>query len=187
MVNDCDARASLPHDVAPGGSVEVYLRLTVPSEPDDYTLELDLVQEGVAWFRQQGRPALALPFLAEGERVPRRVRVPGRERPAPAGLKERHPRIHRLLQASGLLALRSALAPAWWRARQAVRWHLNARVQYLAEWLRQAADPPMDMQGIPRLEVLDLIALAGARPLDVENAELAHAGWQAYRYWVTRD
>ena len=54
VVHD-DARAPLPRDVAPGGEVEIELRVTAPGEPGDYVLELDLVQEGVAWFAQRRR------------------------------------------------------------------------------------------------------------------------------------
>ena len=50
-----DGRAPLPHDVAPGEVVELELAVTAPVEPGDYLLELDLVQEGVAWFSQRRR------------------------------------------------------------------------------------------------------------------------------------
>jgi SAM-dependent methyltransferase len=50
-----DGRAPLPHDVQPGEEVEIELTVTTPIEPGEYLLELDLVQEGVAWFSQRRR------------------------------------------------------------------------------------------------------------------------------------
>lgn len=54
-VND-DGRAALPSDVAPGESAELELTVTAPATPGPYLLEVDLVQEGVAWFATHGSP-----------------------------------------------------------------------------------------------------------------------------------
>jgi hypothetical protein len=58
VVNDLDSRAVLPHDVKPGEEVELTLTVTPPAVPGVYTLELDMVQEGVTWFYDQGSPTL---------------------------------------------------------------------------------------------------------------------------------
>ena len=49
-------RSGLPHDVASGEEVEVSLAITAPSTPGQYTVQLDLVQEMVAWFSEKGSP-----------------------------------------------------------------------------------------------------------------------------------
>ena len=49
-----DGRALLPRDLAPGETVTVELEATAPSEPGTYCLEVDVVQEGVAWFADRG-------------------------------------------------------------------------------------------------------------------------------------
>jgi hypothetical protein len=54
VVNDLDGGASLPHDVAPGGEVDMQLRVTAPKEKGDYVLEFDMVQEQVSFFREKG-------------------------------------------------------------------------------------------------------------------------------------
>jgi hypothetical protein len=54
VVNDLDGGASLPHDVAPGGEVDMPLRITAPKEKGDYVLEFDMVQEQVNFFRDKG-------------------------------------------------------------------------------------------------------------------------------------
>ncbi|MCC6861887.1 MAG: methyltransferase domain-containing protein [Bryobacterales bacterium] len=49
-----DARACLPHDVGPGDTARVTIELSAPNRPGTYVLELDMVQEGVAWFKDKG-------------------------------------------------------------------------------------------------------------------------------------
>jgi hypothetical protein len=49
VVND-DARAALPFDLAPGAEVETTLNVKAPRAAGEYFLEVDLVQESVAWF-----------------------------------------------------------------------------------------------------------------------------------------
>jgi SAM-dependent methyltransferase len=49
-----DGRATLPRDVGPGQRVTVPLTVHTPSRPGTYTLEIDLVQEEVAWFEDKG-------------------------------------------------------------------------------------------------------------------------------------
>jgi hypothetical protein len=50
----------MPNDVAPGAEVERALVVKAPDKEGDYVLELDMVQEGVAWFAQKGSEALKL-------------------------------------------------------------------------------------------------------------------------------
>jgi 2-polyprenyl-3-methyl-5-hydroxy-6-metoxy-1,4-benzoquinol methylase len=45
-----DGRAALPHDMHPGDETSVVLPVTTPGTPGQYVLEVDLVEEGVAWF-----------------------------------------------------------------------------------------------------------------------------------------
>ncbi len=52
-----DGRASLGHDVEARGSTEITLNVTAPATPGTYVLELDMVQELVAWFGDRGSPA----------------------------------------------------------------------------------------------------------------------------------
>lgn len=50
-------RSGLPSNVRPGEEVEVPLTITAPTTPGDYTLQIDLVQEMVAWFAEKGSVA----------------------------------------------------------------------------------------------------------------------------------
>ncbi len=56
-------RASLAADVAPGGFAMMALPLPVPASLGSYTLELDLVQDGLTWFSSQGVATRALPLV----------------------------------------------------------------------------------------------------------------------------
>ncbi|HJP75566.1 MAG TPA: class I SAM-dependent methyltransferase [Pseudonocardiaceae bacterium] len=49
-----DARADLPHDVAPGETVELKLTVNAPSAAGEYRLELDMVQDFVGWWVDSG-------------------------------------------------------------------------------------------------------------------------------------
>lgn len=49
-----DGRSTLPRDLASGDVADLSLQITAPSQPGQYTLELDMVQEGVAWFAHRG-------------------------------------------------------------------------------------------------------------------------------------
>jgi SAM-dependent methyltransferase len=49
-----DGRTDLQHDLAPGESVELELAVNAPSAAGEYRLELDMVQEFVAWWSESG-------------------------------------------------------------------------------------------------------------------------------------
>jgi SAM-dependent methyltransferase len=56
-----DGRAMFPSDLGPGEGVELELTVTAPARAGDYYLELDVVEEGLAWFGERGSPTLRLP------------------------------------------------------------------------------------------------------------------------------
>jgi hypothetical protein len=54
LVDNTDGRANIPRDLWPGEEATVPLQITAPSEPGEYVLELDVVQEQVAFFKDAG-------------------------------------------------------------------------------------------------------------------------------------
>lgn len=58
VVNDLDGRRALESDLAPGASVSLQLDVTAPREPGEYTLEVDMIHEGVTFFREKGSTPL---------------------------------------------------------------------------------------------------------------------------------
>lgn len=49
-----DGRSALPYDLQPGGEAEFLITIRAPATPGEYILELDMVQEQVAWFVHKG-------------------------------------------------------------------------------------------------------------------------------------
>lgn len=60
-----DLRTDLPEDVPPGESVSLTARIALPTEPGNYTIELDLIHEGVDWFKAKNSPVLTRWLTAE--------------------------------------------------------------------------------------------------------------------------
>jgi SAM-dependent methyltransferase len=56
-----DGRTPLPLRLDPNDSVDLNLEITAPPRSGGYLLELDVVQEGVAWFADNGSRTLRLP------------------------------------------------------------------------------------------------------------------------------
>jgi hypothetical protein len=56
LLTNMDGRYGISKDLKPGEEGEVPLKITAPKNPGEYILEVDLVQEGVAWFSDKGSP-----------------------------------------------------------------------------------------------------------------------------------
>jgi hypothetical protein len=56
--DDEDEAARIPYDMEPGDTAGLTWKLTAPAAPGDYVLEIDMVQEGVAWFGASGSKTL---------------------------------------------------------------------------------------------------------------------------------
>jgi hypothetical protein len=65
LVNNMDGRSNLPYDMWPGETVEIPLTTTTPASPGEYILEIDMVQEGVTFFKAKGSPVLRFKILVE--------------------------------------------------------------------------------------------------------------------------
>jgi len=61
-----DIRMPLPKDLAPGEEAEVLFSVRVPGQDGDYLLELDLVQEQVAWFAAKGSKTVRIAIRVQG-------------------------------------------------------------------------------------------------------------------------
>ncbi len=55
-----DTRAAMKADLPPGGETEMTLTVTAPRALGEYTLQIDLVHEGVTWFSERGAQPLRL-------------------------------------------------------------------------------------------------------------------------------
>src|SRR5919199_448723 len=65
LVSD-DGREPLPKTLEPMEEVEASLTVTVPDHSSTYILELDMVHEQIAWFKDKGSSTLRIPVKVEG-------------------------------------------------------------------------------------------------------------------------
>ncbi len=56
------ARARLLKDVSPNHACEIELHITLPSDPGNYFLDIDMVLEGIVWFANTGNQTLKIPM-----------------------------------------------------------------------------------------------------------------------------
>lgn len=117
-----DARRPLQFDMDPQAEVQLILTVHAPAAPGKYLLELDMVQEGVSWFKQKSGTSAAIPVEVD---------------PAP---------------------LAAAVGEA----------------------------PRMDLYGVSRDAVIDVLYSSGARLLDSIPDSSAEAKWIAFRYFATK-
>ena len=57
--------ALLPGDLKPGEAVELGFEIKTPEKAGEYTLNITMVQEAVAWFSAKGADALKIPVMIE--------------------------------------------------------------------------------------------------------------------------
>ncbi len=152
LVRD-DGRADLPHDIPPGGRAELELSVTAPGIPGEYVLELDLVQEGIAWFAERGsQPGCVSASVGDIGDSPAVTAPPWRRAPL-SGL------------AGNLLVVRGRVARG----------------------LERRLATPVEMNAIPRGEVLTVLGEARAQVLEIVENDAAGSGWVSLRYTATKD
>jgi len=61
-----DGRTPIPRTLHPGEVIELSIKVKAPEFGGDYRLELDMVQEGVAWFKKRGNEAALIPVEVTG-------------------------------------------------------------------------------------------------------------------------
>lgn len=66
MLAFTDGRTELPHRLAPGEAVDLDLAVKAPSTAGACTLEVDLVHELIAWFKDRGSATATVPITVEG-------------------------------------------------------------------------------------------------------------------------
>src|SRR5947209_5911761 len=62
LVSEFHGEPLLPRAVAPGETVKLKIEYTAPRRPGAYTLKIDLVDQHVCWFEQQGSEPLLISF-----------------------------------------------------------------------------------------------------------------------------
>lgn len=75
-----DLRTEVPQTVGAGETVTINVRVALPDQPGNYTLEMDVVHEGVTWLKEQGSPVLTRWLTVEAPR--REVKLDGSDQSA---------------------------------------------------------------------------------------------------------
>jgi SAM-dependent methyltransferase len=159
LVQD-DGRADLPAVVKAGEECLVFLAVTTPPEQGDYRLEVDLVHEMVAWFKERGSPT------AQSE-----VRV-------------------RTGAAADVLSPKAGatdfLSPSAGPSSSELEERgLDEKLKNALP--REAGDPDdAPMFGIPRADVVDFFASRGDSVLQIDEDSHAGREWVGFRYYVRR-
>lgn len=166
-----NARCPLPADLLPGQTTSLLLGIEAPSTNGEHVLELDVVQEHVAWFSDSGSPPRRLRFVVEGG-------VPAASRSSVL-FHRRYPRVQRALRAAGSGAVRV------WLNRCVVMSRRRAR--YLRDlWRRRTATTPiMEMNCVPRSEVEAVVSAARRRVVGIDT-HVIEGGFRSRVYWVVR-
>jgi len=68
MLIQDDGRAAIPSTLIPGDDSNVQLFVTAPEDPGEYILEVDVVHEGITWFRDRGSQPASVAVSVVGER-----------------------------------------------------------------------------------------------------------------------
>jgi len=56
LTSEPEGHNGIVKDLKPGEETDMTLQITAPKQPGDWTMQLDMVQEGVAWFSEKGSP-----------------------------------------------------------------------------------------------------------------------------------
>jgi SAM-dependent methyltransferase len=157
-----DGRVSLPLDVESGRSVVVRLNVTAPAESGRHLLELDLVQEEVAWFAERG----SVPISTA-------VRVST----TPLGLLRAAVR--------GPISAARRIPIARRLARLLVAPSRAARAAKMAQ-LVISDDEMYAMYCVPYDDVVEILDDAGADVVDSGEDQGAGPGWRSYTYFAVK-
>jgi hypothetical protein len=148
------------------------LVVTVPPHPGEYLLELDMVQELVAWFKDRDSPAVRLPM---------RVTSPAwnRQQAWPAGVGPPHLAqdvVTRLKQ----LGSRAARLPLRVKSRHTASEH---------QAMGQASGlliPQMEMYSVPVNVVVGWVNSAGAELVGTQASPAAGLDWPSLLYCIRK-
>ena len=169
MLIQDDGRADLPRVLEAGEKCLVELKVKTPPEEGDYQCEIDLVHEGIYWFKEKGAATVrfGLRVVSEaGDEVTQAAALPSPVA-APAS-------------ASGPALKHNAPHPS------GVRLPENPDDIY-RELPAQAEDPgDFPMHGIPRAQVIDFFQSRGDVVIRVEEDEHGGREWVGYQYYVSR-
>jgi SAM-dependent methyltransferase len=166
-----DGRALLPQTMAPGDRVEMTLGVQAPERPGRYLLEVDLVQEHVAWFARKGSRTARAIVTIDDDCSTRAAEVPG----------DHHGPTRDLVPVPAARAVDRIPDPAR-------RTKFDAQPSLIRRIVRKfrRGDSSFEMHVVPRPDVEQAIAASGGRLLRAADDNAAGPGWLSYTYVCRR-
>jgi SAM-dependent methyltransferase len=172
-----DGRTTLPAVLGPGEQAEVGLRIKAPDQVGRYECEIDLVQERVSWFNDQGSETARCPITVTEPGIMGRLSLltatvvgalAGRSS-ARRGADVPGPREHDLEQ-----QLEDAGTATVWKQ----------LIQQMPE--SQTPPAPYAMFGTPRDEIIDLLRAHGGETIGTDEDMSCGFEWESHTYFVRR-
>jgi hypothetical protein len=65
LTTETEGHNGIPKNLQPGEEVEMTLQITAPKTRGEWTMDLDMVQEGVAWFSEKGSPTTKVKVIVK--------------------------------------------------------------------------------------------------------------------------
>jgi SAM-dependent methyltransferase len=121
-----DGRQLLPYDLEPNAEIRTEIVVTAPLSAGKYILELDMVQEGVAWFKHKSS------------------------------------------------------SPAWVQA------EIDPAATPVVAGAAGAPPPRMEVYGVEKDEVVEILTARGAKVLDIADDSSAGPKWIGFLYFATK-
>ncbi|MBD1905968.1 class I SAM-dependent methyltransferase [Funiculus sociatus GB2-A5] len=144
IMND-DGRKPLPKSIKPLEEAEISLDITIPGEPGNCLLELDMVHEGVTWFKEKGSQTTRVSVQVE--------------------------------KAFQLKDIGQSILNLY-RMVAGINVPKNSSNFFV---------PTMEMYGIQKDVVLELIDCGGGKLIDVQQDFSVGQGWLSYLYCVIKE
>ena len=152
-----DGRTLLPEALPASQECSAILFIKTPSQPGDYICEIDLVHEGISWFRDKGAKTVSFPLHVGPKADP----LPE----AGSFAAGSTPKVHDS----------PALKP-----------RLSAQEFYSGLSAPSETPGPFPMHGIPCDQISDFFCRRGAEVLRLEEDEHGGPEWAGYRYFVKK-
>jgi SAM-dependent methyltransferase len=158
MLIQDDARTLLPEELLTGDECQVQLLIKTPPRKGDFVCEIDLVHEGISWFKAKGSKTVRFPVRVGSQEVQfSATMIPG---------------------AGGNLSGNDT---------KLFEPRLSAK-EFYADLAKEALDlGPFPMHGIHCDQIIRFIRAAGAEVLRMEEDGHGGKEWIGYRYLVKKN
>jgi SAM-dependent methyltransferase len=169
-----DGRWNLPAALAPGQSLLAELRICAPAVPGGYEVELDMVQEFVAWWADNGGPTVRIPIEVTPAGSPETT-LDGPSKATHTSSPEAIPAGSPDAALAGSPEVTTGGSP-----------EATAERGEPLPAARPVGDSVIEIYPVSHDFVRALLGYAGCRVLRAEPDQLAGPGWRSYTYVAER-